>query len=250
VDDVVVGVNLSPRQLGAPGLVDLVHDVLEEHDVAPRHLVLEITEEALLEDWDTAVDVVRELRAIGVGVAVDDFGTGYSSMRYLRRFATSQIKIDREFVEAVAHEKRTRILVASVVDLAADLGLTTVAEGIETLDQLHIMRSLGCRLAQGYLFDRPMERNAFAALLRDGHTYPVARTSSRCPGRPLPASVGLRQPKTELRHEVQDHLPADGRDPRRARVGEQGAETVLARHPVAAVRLDRRVDAADRGLGR
>jgi diguanylate cyclase (GGDEF)-like protein len=173
LQDVVVGVNLSPRQLGAPGLVDLVCSVLEEHDVAPRHLVLEITEEALLEDWDTAIDVVHELRAIGIGVAVDDFGTGYSSMRYLRRFATSQIKIDREFVEAVAHEERTRVLVASVVDLAAELGLTTVAEGIETLDQLQVMRSLGCRLAQGYLFDRPMERDAFAGLLHEGHTYPV-----------------------------------------------------------------------------
>jgi diguanylate cyclase (GGDEF)-like protein len=171
--EAVVGVNLSPRQLGTPGLVDLVRAVLAEHDVAPERLVLEITEEALLEDWDTAVDVVRELRDLGVGVAVDDFGTGYSSMRYLRRFETSTLKIDREFVEVVADEPRTRALVASVIDLARALELVTVAEGIETLDQLEVLRALGCGRAQGYLFDRPMDRDAFGALLLARHTYPM-----------------------------------------------------------------------------
>ncbi len=178
--DAVVGVNLSPRQLGAPGLVERVHDLLAEHRLSPRHLVLEITEEALLEDWDTAVQAVRALRELGVGVAVDDFGTGYSSMRYLRRFDASTVKIDREFVEVVADEPRTQALVASVIDLAGSLGLVTVAEGIETLDQLQMMRSLGCRLAQGYLFGRPMERDTFRALLLAGHVFPVA------PALPLP----------------------------------------------------------------
>jgi diguanylate cyclase (GGDEF)-like protein len=171
--DATVAVNLSPRQLGTPGLVELVRDALERNALPASRLVLEITEEALLEDWDTAVDVVRELRALGVGVAVDDFGTGYSSMRYLRRFETSTIKIDREFVEAVAHEPRTRALVASVIALGRDLDLITVAEGIETLEQLQVLRGLGCRLAQGYLFDRPMERDAFGAILLAGHVYPM-----------------------------------------------------------------------------
>jgi EAL domain-containing protein (putative c-di-GMP-specific phosphodiesterase class I) len=171
--EAVVGVNLSPRQLGSPGLVDLVRAVLAEHGVAPERLVLEITEEALLEDWDTAVDVVSELRELGVGVAVDDFGTGYSSMRYLRRFETSTLKIDREFVEVVADEPRTRALVASVIDLARALDLVTVAEGIETLDQLEVLRALGCRRAQGYLFDKPMSRDAFGELLLARHTYPM-----------------------------------------------------------------------------
>jgi diguanylate cyclase (GGDEF)-like protein len=171
LDHVTVSVNLSPRQLGVPGLVELVTEVLQEHRVPPGRLLLEITEEALLEDWDTAVEVVRELRAHGVGVAVDDFGTGYSSMRYLRRFDTSTLKIDREFVEVVGDERRTRALVASVIELAGSLGLATVAEGVETLDQLQVLRSLGCQYAQGYLFDRPMEREAFGALLLAGHTY-------------------------------------------------------------------------------
>jgi EAL domain-containing protein (putative c-di-GMP-specific phosphodiesterase class I) len=169
-----IGVNLSPRQLGRPGLVDLVRDVLAERDLWPHRLVLEITEEALLDDWETAVDVIRDLRALGVRVAVDDFGTGYSSMRYLRRFDTTTLKIDREFVQSVADEPRTRALVASVIDMARSLELTTVAEGIETLDQLAVLRALGCKYAQGYLFDKPMERDAFGALLLAGHRYPMA----------------------------------------------------------------------------
>jgi diguanylate cyclase (GGDEF)-like protein len=169
-----IGVNISPRQLGRPGLVDLVHEVLAARDLAPHRLVLEITEEALLDDWDTAVEVIRELRALGVEVAVDDFGTGYSSLRYLRRFDTSMVKIDREFVQAVADEPRTRALVASVLDMSRSLELCTVAEGIETLDQLAVLRALGCRFAQGHLFDKPMEHDAFGELLLSRHHYPMA----------------------------------------------------------------------------
>jgi diguanylate cyclase (GGDEF)-like protein len=169
-----VGVNLSPRQLGRPGLVDLVREVLHQHRLSPYRLVLEITEEALLDDWETAVEVIRELRALGVAVAVDDFGTGYSSLRYLRRFDTSTVKIDREFIQAVADEPRTRALVASVLDMARSLDLHTVAEGIETLDQLAVLRALGCAYAQGYLFDKPMEHDAFGELLLSRHRYPMA----------------------------------------------------------------------------
>jgi diguanylate cyclase (GGDEF)-like protein len=176
-----IGVNLSPRQLGRPGLVELVHEVLAERDLAPHRLVLEITEEALLDDWDTAVEVVRELRALGVEVAVDDFGTGYSSLRYLRRFDTSMVKIDREFVQAVADEPRTRALVASVLDMSRSLELCTVAEGIETLDQLAVLRALGCRFAQGHLFDKPMEHDAFGELLLSRHHYPMAGYSMPTP---------------------------------------------------------------------
>jgi diguanylate cyclase (GGDEF)-like protein len=171
--DSVMGVNLSPRQLGSPGLVQRVRSILAEHGVAPERLVLEITEEALLDDWESAVRVVQELRAVGIGVAVDDFGTGYSSLRYLRRFETSVVKIDREFVQAVADEPRTRALVASVLEMSGSLGLITVAEGIETLNQLQVLRGLGCRLAQGHLFDKPMGRDAFGTLLLAGQTYPV-----------------------------------------------------------------------------
>ena len=161
-----------------------MREVLAEHGLAPYRLVLEITEQALMDDWATAVDVVRELRAMGVAVAVDDFGTGYSSLRYLRRFDTSTVKIDREFIQALPDEERTRALVASVLDMARALELYTVAEGIETLDQLQVLRALGCRFAQGYLFDRPMPPAAFGELLLARHTYPMAelpRTAALVP---------------------------------------------------------------------
>ena len=184
-----VGVNLSPRQLGNPKLCDLVRSLLEEHRLPPYRLVLEITEQALMEDWATAVSVVRELREIGVAVAVDDFGTGWSSLRYLRRFDTSTVKIDREFVQALPDEPRTRALVASVLDMARSLELYTVAEGVETLDQLQVLRGLGCRYAQGYLFDRPMEREAFGALLLDRHRYPLGALPTTTHLVPVPREV-------------------------------------------------------------
>ncbi len=181
LEQAAVGVNLSPRQLGSPELCDEIRELLEHYDIAPHRLILEITEEALLDDWETAVDVVRRLHAMGIAVAVDDFGTGYSSLRYLRRFETSTLKIDREFVQAVPDEPRTRALVASVLDMARLLDLRTVAEGIETLDQLQVLRSLGCQYAQGYLFDRPMERDAFGELLVNRHRYPLGPLASTTP---------------------------------------------------------------------
>jgi EAL domain-containing protein (putative c-di-GMP-specific phosphodiesterase class I) len=182
-----VGVNLSPRQLGVTGLCDLVRSLLAEHGLEPYRLVLEITEQALMDDWATAVEVVGELRSLGVGVAVDDFGTGYSSLRYLRRFDTSTVKIDQEFVQAMPDEPRTRALVASVLEMARSLDLYTVAEGIETLDQLQVVRGLGCRFAQGFLFDRPMRAEAFGALLLGRHRYPMgAHPQSALRTMPLP----------------------------------------------------------------
>jgi diguanylate cyclase (GGDEF)-like protein len=192
-----IGVNLSPRQLAGPGLCDLVREVLTVNRLEPYRLVLEITEQALLDDWDTAVEVVSELRSIGVAVAVDDFGTGYSSLRYLRRFDTSTVKIDKEFVQAAADEPRTRALVASVLEMARSLDLYTVAEGVETLHQLRVLRELGCQFAQGYLFTRPLEKEAFGELLVGGRCYPVEalptqllRASDRPPARAVaPAAV-------------------------------------------------------------
>jgi EAL domain-containing protein (putative c-di-GMP-specific phosphodiesterase class I) len=113
-----------------------------------------------------------------MSVAVDDFGTGYSSLRYLRRFDTDIVKIDREFVQAVACEPRTATLVKSVVDMATALRLATVAEGIETNEQLRRIQELGCVFGQGYLFSRPVEASVIADLLTSGHTYPVGTGSN------------------------------------------------------------------------
>ena len=193
-----VGVNLSPRQLADPSLPEVIRDALAELGLPPHRLVLEITEQALVDDWETAIDCVRRLRQVGVAVAVDDFGTGYSSLRYLRRFETSTLKIDKEFVQAIADEPRTRALVGSVLDMARALDLYTVAEGVETLDQLAALRAMGCRYAQGYLFDRPLERAGFGQLLLARHRYPVGH-EQRTGGLPAqPAERAAPDPRLPL----------------------------------------------------
>lgn len=168
-----VGVNVSPRQLTDPGLAGTVSRMLAERRLAPAQLTLEVTEEALVDDIESVVETIAALRAVGVSVAVDDFGTGYSSLRYLRRFDANIVKIDREFVQASSAEPRTDALVRSVISMAAALDLVCVAEGIETLEQLALVRAHGCRFGQGFLLARPMPGDAFRDLVATGHVYPV-----------------------------------------------------------------------------
>jgi diguanylate cyclase (GGDEF)-like protein len=189
----VIGVNLSPRQLADRDLPARFLALIAAHGLATDQLMLEITETALVDDLDRAVELVAEFRAAGVSVAVDDFGTGYSSLRYLRRFATDVLKIDREFVQAVASEPRTATLVKSVVDMARALQLATVAEGIETIEQLRRIQELGCEYGQGYLFSRPVEASVITGLLVSNHTYPV-ESGSRVPRALYAVGPVSRQP--------------------------------------------------------
>ncbi|HET9944191.1 MAG TPA: EAL domain-containing protein, partial [Actinomycetes bacterium] len=168
-----IGVNVSPRQLGELSLASHVVSLLSERGLPPATLTIEVTEEALVDDMEPVVDTITALREAGVSVAVDDFGTGYSSLRYLRRFDANIVKIDREFVQASSTEPRTDALVRSVVSMAGALDLRCVAEGIETLEQLALVRAHGCQLGQGFLLDRPMSAEAFEALLDAGHVYQV-----------------------------------------------------------------------------
>jgi diguanylate cyclase len=168
-----VGVNVSPRELTQPAWAQTVAARLKGHRLLPEQLVLEVTEEAFVDDLETVVETIAALRAAGVSVAVDDFGTGHSSLRYLRRFDVNIVKIDREFVQASSTEPRTDALVRSVIAMAIALDLSCVAEGIETLEQLKLVRGHGCKLGQGFLLSRSMPAEALAALLARGHVYPV-----------------------------------------------------------------------------
>jgi diguanylate cyclase len=168
-----VGVNVSPRQLTQPAWADDVAARLTDRGLLPEQLILEVTEEAFVDDLETVIETIAALRAVGISVAVDDFGTGYSSLRYLRRFDVNIVKIDREFVQACSTEPRTDALVRSVVAMAIALDLDCVAEGIETLEQLTLVRAHGCSLGQGFLLARPMPAEALGELLRKNHIYPV-----------------------------------------------------------------------------
>jgi diguanylate cyclase (GGDEF)-like protein/PAS domain S-box-containing protein len=168
-----VWVNLSARQLGDPGLVDLVADSLSRHGVDAAQLGLEITESALLEDAEGAVTALSSLRELGVRLAVDDFGTGYSSLSYLKRLPVDAVKIDRSFVDGLAVDGDDSAIVAAVAGMARALRLTTIAEGVENLDQLQALKRLGCDLAQGFFFTTPQPPSHINRLLESDRAVPL-----------------------------------------------------------------------------
>ena len=153
--DLSVSVNVSMRQLMGNQLVDVVADALAEAGVSAGALWLEITESALMADVKVATVALRDLRSLGLHLAVDDFGTGYSSLTYLKRFPVEAIKVDRTFVNGLGIDPEDSTIVEAVVNLGHSLGLTVVAEGVETPLQLNRLRELGCDRGQGYLFGRP-----------------------------------------------------------------------------------------------
>jgi diguanylate cyclase (GGDEF)-like protein len=155
-----IAVNVSARQLQDPGLVAGITSALEASQLEPHALVLEITESATVSDTEGAIARLEELKALGVGLAIDDFGTGYSSLSYLRRFPVDQLKVDRSFVSGIATNVEDRAIVASVIDLAHAFGISVVAEGVETAEQLDVLAAMGCDLAQGFNWRRPADGRA------------------------------------------------------------------------------------------
>ncbi|MEP6623988.1 MAG: EAL domain-containing protein [Acidimicrobiia bacterium] len=151
-----LALNLSPRELAQPDLIERVRITLAEHGVKPSRLCIEITESAVLDEVESAIATLNALRDIGVRLAIDDFGTGYSSLSYLRRLPVDIVKIDRSFVAELGADGANLTIVAGIIGLARGLGLSVVAEGIETVRQLQVLRELGCTLGQGYLFSAPI----------------------------------------------------------------------------------------------
>lgn len=155
-EDIGISINLSGRQVVDPGLMSSVLDALTMHGLTPGRLTLEITESALLQNDTSVLSTLHALREVGVKIALDDFGTGYASLSYLTRFPFDLIKVDQSFVRGAADGCSDVIIVEAICDLAAKLGIATMAEGIETEEQLAMVRSAGCRNGQGYLFGKPM----------------------------------------------------------------------------------------------
>jgi diguanylate cyclase (GGDEF)-like protein/PAS domain S-box-containing protein len=159
-----IGVNISGRELRDPGLIERIQATLERHRVAPERLVIEITENALLAELGDAHRAIVSLARAGVAIALDDFGTGYSTLAHLRNLRTNTLKIDRSFVSQLAGHSRDREIVAAVTGMAHALGMTVVAEGVETEAQREELTAIGCDAAQGYLLARPLEPAALMAL--------------------------------------------------------------------------------------
>jgi diguanylate cyclase (GGDEF)-like protein len=163
--DLDMAVNLSARNLLDPALPGQVADLLARHGIAAARLTVEVTESAAMADPDRAVAVLRALRASGVGVSIDDFGTGNASIEYLASLPANEIKIDRSFVTDILADPRAEAIVRATIDLARNLGLTVVAEGIETEAVIEHLTSLGCETGQGYLLSRPLAAESLTARL-------------------------------------------------------------------------------------
>ncbi|MBJ7332090.1 MAG: EAL domain-containing protein [Solirubrobacteraceae bacterium] len=153
-EDIAVSVNLSPRQLAQPDIVGTVFDALDESGLPGDALWLELTETAVMSAGPEISARLTELKALGVRLAIDDFGAGYTSLSHLRRFPIDVLKLDKAFVQGLGREKRDASIAEAVISLAHALGMTTVAEGIETAEQLDVLRDLGCDHGQGWLFAR------------------------------------------------------------------------------------------------
>jgi diguanylate cyclase (GGDEF)-like protein/PAS domain S-box-containing protein len=202
-----VSINLSAHQLADPQLAWTVQAAIAHAGATPGWVTLELTESMLMQNSSASLERLHAIRALGVQIAIDDFGTGYSSLAYLEQFPVTHIKIDRSFVTPLDDLARGDGLVHAIVDIGSALGLTTVAEGIETATQLRRLQDLGCGVGQGYLFSRPLDRDAMASLVasRTGPAFArevalagrrrALRTKGSTPAR---AESGAR-PKAEVR---------------------------------------------------
>lgn len=162
-----VAVNLSARQFQEPTLVETVRSVLADTGLNPNHLELEITESVLMQSTETSIAILTELSRMGVQLAIDDFGTGYSSLSYLKRFPIKALKIDQSFVRDITIDSDNAAIATAIIAMAHTLGLTVIAEGVETEEQVAFLRSRHSEVMQGYYFGRPLPARATADLLRD-----------------------------------------------------------------------------------
>ncbi len=165
-EDFAVQVNISAVELEDPDLVSRVEAVLEDSGLPAHHLVLELTESAVLRDAIRGATTLAQLRGLGVRLALDDFGTGYSSLSYLRALPFDMLKIARPFIEGAARRPQEASFLRMILELGRTLGMQVVAEGIETSEQLHLLRSLGCELGQGFLLGRPVAADQAVSLPR------------------------------------------------------------------------------------
>lgn len=174
-----MAINLSARHFLAPDLIPDVQRVLAENNIPGTALAIELTESALAANEPIIAERLQGLRDLGLRIALDDFGTGYSSLAYLRRFPIDILKIDKSFVSYNAHDIANDGVTKAIISIGHSLNMRTVAEGVETMDQLRQLRDLGCALGQGYLFAPPLSRDAFVKCVAEWDSTTFADVSVR-----------------------------------------------------------------------
>jgi EAL domain-containing protein (putative c-di-GMP-specific phosphodiesterase class I) len=168
-----MAVNFSGHQVGQLGLVPLVAEILRESGLPPQLLELELTESSLMENAQTTIRTLIELKSLGLQLSVDDFGTGYSSLSYLKHFPIDRLKIDQSFTRDIEADPDDRGIVEAIIGLGRSLQLQVIAEGVETVGALAILQRLGCDEAQGYYFAKPLETDALLELLTRWQPAPM-----------------------------------------------------------------------------
>jgi diguanylate cyclase (GGDEF)-like protein len=192
-------VNLSPRQLYQSDLADIVGRVLKETGLEPHSLELELTEGALVRNVAATANTLRDLNGMGVKIAIDDFGIGYSSLSYLRHFPINKLKIDKTFVDSITTDPSNEAISRAIITLAHSLRITVVAEGVETAEQMEMLRAMGCDEAQGYLISRPISADDLTRLLAENAGRGQLRKDLQIPvgtesGDGVPESVAAQPP--------------------------------------------------------
>ena len=187
-----LSLNVTAKELAHPGLISDISQALEQTALEPSSLRLEIVETVAMRDAGKTEDVLRQAKVLGVRLSIDDFGTGYSSLSRLRHFPTDTLKIDRAFISRMDTDADNRAIVRTILALAHNLGLTVVAEGAETLEEVNELLALDCEYAQGYFFSRPVDEASAVHLLSTG--YCSQKPSSRVATAELP-SLPIRSPR-------------------------------------------------------
>ncbi len=162
-----VSVNLSARQFSAPNLIEDIQRLLSETGVNPSHLEFEITESAIMQDAESALNILKEIKSMGIRLAIDDFGTGYSSLAYLKRFPIDTLKIDRSFIADTPHDPEDVMIVKAIIALSHNLNVEVIAEGVESSLQAEFLKDCGCDIGQGYYFNAPLPAREINHVLRN-----------------------------------------------------------------------------------
>ncbi|MBC8208843.1 MAG: EAL domain-containing protein [Desulfobulbaceae bacterium] len=163
-----MGVNVSSHQFRQEDLVSIVQEALQKSGLPPSFLELEVTESSIMQDIDKTINVLGQLKEIGVKISVDDFGTGYSSLNYLKRFPLDTLKIDRSFITDIISNSNDAAIVTAIIAMAESLGLRTIAEGVETQEQLQYMRQKMCGEIQGFLISKPLKADELEHFMKPG----------------------------------------------------------------------------------
>jgi EAL domain-containing protein (putative c-di-GMP-specific phosphodiesterase class I) len=165
--DLKVAINLSSRQFQDENLVAYISSVIKKYNVKPSQLEFEITESISMLNMEETLRILSELNSIGVSIAIDDFGTGHSSLLYLKKFPIKTLKVDKSFVMDMATDKSDKVIAKTVIQMAHSLNLSTVAEGVETQEQVDLLKDMGCNYLQGYLFSKPIPKSEFTKFLQN-----------------------------------------------------------------------------------